>query len=202
MRATWSRSVLLTVIAVAGCTAAGIGAAIPSLSVRPSAETLGATRPTGASSHATATSATTSTDCPVTVPDAGGFVAPRPYPPAPPAYYGSRWYGNADLWTMIDTTGESWHHLPRNGTARGQKTFWWSADWDHARELEPAIVVTGRRLDGPASAFEAGHPGTNATADFGTAMLVGVDVPTPGCWELLARYRTAELAIVVWVADD
>jgi hypothetical protein len=33
-------------------------------------------------------------------------------------------------------------------------------------------------------------------------MLVGVIVPTAGCWEISAEYRDHELTYVVWVADD
>jgi hypothetical protein len=127
------------------------------------------------------------------------FVAPPPFPAKPPAYYGAAWYGSEHLWTMLDTSGETWEGLPSTAAGYGQKTWWWSVDWSMRTELEPAISVTGRRLDGPGT-FEAG-PGTNGTADFGTAMLVGVDVPTTGCWELTGRYRSASLSYVVLVRD-
>ena len=35
--------------------------------------------------------------------------------------------------------------------------------------------------------------------NFGPAMLVGVDFPTTGCWEITGRYADAELSFVVWV---
>jgi uncharacterized protein YceK len=138
-------------------------------------------------------------ECAVTRPDPP-FVPPTPAPASPPAVYGAGWYGSAHLWTMLDRGGELWRHLPKDAAGLGQKTFWWSADWVPGNEPEPAISVEGLRLDGPGS-FASG-PGTNATADFGTAMLVGVVVPTPGCWGLTARYRGASLSIVVSVAGD
>jgi hypothetical protein len=125
------------------------------------------------------------------------FKAPKPFPVRPPAYYQSDWYGSSDLWTMLDHQGEVWQHLPTSPSGLTQKTFWWSQDWVAADEPEPAITVTGRRLDGPGT-FSFG-PGTNATADFGTAMLVGIDIPTPGCWEITASYRTATLSFVASV---
>lgn len=67
-------------------------------------------------------------------------------------------------------------------------------------EPEPAITVVGTRLDGPGT-FTAG-PGTNASADFGEAMLVGVEIPTAGCWQITASYRDAVLSYVVWITDD
>ena len=89
--------------------------------------------------------------------------------------------------------------LPQSAGGLTQKTFWWSADWAPTGQPEPAITVTGRRLDGPGS-FSFG-PGTNASADFGTAMLVGIDVPTTGCWEITGRYQTATLSFTVSVED-
>ena len=178
-----SLAALVTAVAVTGCAIANGDVAAPTASERPLVEERRAATqspviagPTAAEVRAQASPA----HCPVTVPDDPGFVAPTPDPAVPPVDYASRWYGTPGLWTMLSTAGESWHSLPRDGRVRGQKTFWWSAAWDTARELEPAIVVTGRRLDGPAPEVRAGDPGTNATADFGTAMLVGVGLPTRG----------------------
>jgi hypothetical protein len=32
-------------------------------------------------------------------------------------------------------------------------------------------------------------------------MLVGVYVPTPGCWEITGEYRGEKLSFVVWVKE-
>jgi len=32
-------------------------------------------------------------------------------------------------------------------------------------------------------------------------MLVGVGVPTTGCWEITANYKRATLSYIVWVGD-
>jgi len=73
-------------------------------------------------------------------------------------------------------------------------------NWSPEAEPEPAITVEGTRLDGPGSfAFEGG---TNASADFGTAMLVGVDIPTEGCWKLTGTYRERYLSYVVLVEGE
>jgi hypothetical protein len=128
------------------------------------------------------------------------FVAPPPAPASPPAYYQSAWYGSAKLWTMLNVNGEVWRDLPSHPNGLGQKTFWWSVDWEVQHELEPRITVTGRQLDGPGT-FRSGPPGTNASADFGTAMLVGVLVPSPGCWEITGAYGGETLSFVVSVED-
>ena len=100
---------------------------------------------------------------------------------------------------MLRFEGEIWTGLPRGPSGGyGQKTFWWSARWPWREELMPVITVTGHRLDGPGS-FQAGPPGTNAGADFGMAMLIGVEIPSTGCWEITGSYRGARLSYVVWV---
>jgi hypothetical protein len=133
------------------------------------------------------------------------FVPPGPDIPEgrflarPPDYYASDWYGSARLWTMLHRDGEVWGPWVRLDDGLPMKTFWWSADWVPQDELEPAVTVVGRRLDAPGT-FTFG-PGTNAAADFGAAMLVGIDLPAYGCWQISARYRDASLSYVVSVVD-
>jgi hypothetical protein len=139
--------------------------------------------------------------CPVTLPQPP-LVPPTGYP-ATPVPANEAWYGSAALWVALDRDGERWHGLPRaKDGSFGQKTFWWSESFSVATEQQPAISVDGRRLDRVGPAFHAGDPGTNASFDGTTAMLVGVDVPTSGCWELTGRYRGAALSYVVWIAAD
>ena len=120
-------------------------------------------------------------------------------PARPPAYYDAEWYGTGRLWTMLGHGGEAWFDLPRGADGLGQKTFWWSADFDVNLEPQPAISVAGRQLDG-FGRFASPPPGTNAAADFGSAMLIGVGVPTTGCWEITATYKHATLSYVAWVS--
>lgn len=140
--------------------------------------------------------------CPVTIPDPP-FVPPEPYRPQAPDLYEAEWYGTADLWTMLDRAGEVWWALPRDRHGLGEKTFWWSQHFVLQDEPRPAISVAGRRLDAPSETFEVPGPGTNGgRGDIGTFMLVGVQVPRAGCWELTATYREKSLAYVAWVAPD
>lgn len=137
--------------------------------------------------------------CDITTPDPV-FVPPKPFLRVPPANYQSEWYGSARLFTMINRVPKPLGPWVAANGPFPDKTFWWSADWVASDELEPDITVTGRRLDGLGT-FTYGHPGTNASADFGTAMLVGVDYPSVGCWEITARYRDGRLSYVVQVVD-
>jgi hypothetical protein len=152
----------------------------------PSPSTLPTEQPTPV-----ATPARPRPSCAVTLPDPA-FAAPSPYPSQP---FGGRrlWYGSDGLWTMLDPHGEVWSGLPRSSGGLTQKTFWFSTDMSPTQ-----ITVSGIRLD-DSGAFTSA-PGTNATsADFGDAMLVGIEVPTPGCWQITGHYRGAELSYVVLV---
>jgi hypothetical protein len=102
---------------------------------------------------------------------------------------------------MVNPDGEVWRTLPfPDDPVFVQKTFWWREGYSWTAEPQPQITVSGKRLDKPGPTFEAGGPGTNGNrSDIGSFMLVGIGIPTPGCWEITARYADAELAYVVWV---
>jgi hypothetical protein len=137
--------------------------------------------------------------CDVTRPEPA-FAVPKPFPSMLPDGYRADWFGSAALWTILHRDGEVWRQLPQSADGLTQKTFWFSTDWNADAEPEPAITVIGRRLDGPGTFGFS--PGTNAASvDFGIAMLVGIDVPTVGCWEITGRYRAASLSYVVLVED-
>jgi hypothetical protein len=194
---------IVAVALSAGCVAAsggttGSGAAAESPPPQASVETTATPAAASLGPSPATLPATPPMDCPVTKPPAG-FVPPPPAPGRPPAYYDSVWYGTPALWTMVHRTGEVWAGLPQDPAGFGQKTFWWSVQWDLFAEPEPAVSVSGRRLDGP-ERFATSGLGTNAEADFGVAMLIGVEVPTAGCWELTGTYREASLTYTVWVA--
>lgn len=137
--------------------------------------------------------------CPLTIPPVPGFVPPAPHPSEAPPLYQAVWYGTSELWTMLDPEGGVWGGLPKgvDGTL-GEKTFWWSDDYSVATE---PLTITGRRLDRSGS-FEAkaGGPGPGGfREDIGSFILVGIEIPSAGCWELTAQYRDAELTYVIAV---
>ena len=59
--------------------------------------------------------------------------------------------------------------------------------------------MTGKRLDGEAPPLVASKATNAYAADIGSAMLVGVDIPTAGCWEITGQYGEQELSFVVQV---
>jgi hypothetical protein len=140
--------------------------------------------------------------CPVTVPPRPGLVPPDPYPSEPP--FKQVWYGTAELWTILDANGAVWRDLSvgKDGSV-GNKTLWFSERFSTAENEDFAgnadLAVTAERLDGPARTVvaEGGAPSFNR--DTKNFMLVGLNLPKPGCWEVTASYRGAELAYVLQV---
>lgn len=127
------------------------------------------------------------------------FVPPAPYPATPPAVYtGQFWYGSADLWTMLGRSG-TWVYLQLGGVGLSQKLFWWRQGYNSTTEQKPALTVTAGRLDVSIPTFTT-DDATNASADFGDAMLVGVTLPTGGCWKITGHYHGHDLSYIVWVA--
>jgi hypothetical protein len=138
--------------------------------------------------------------CPVTVPAANAFTPPSQYELGEKSF----WWGTEKLWTAILKSGEVWYWAPHEPGREQEvqpltaKTFWASVDFNWKTEYPPGLKVTGRRLDGDAPPLLT-MTATNAFPGPAAAMLVGVYVPTPGCWEITGEYKGQKLSYVVWV---
>jgi hypothetical protein len=138
--------------------------------------------------------------CPITKLGDRPFVPPPPYPAKAPA--GAFWFGTDRLWTMLGVDG-SWtglpHYTPSDPTFR-QKLFWFRQGYDGKAEPQPHLTVTGKRLDAPASPLMADPAsGSYGEQDWRSFMVVGINLPTLGCWEITGHYEGDELTLVVWV---
>ena len=135
---------------------------------------------------------------PVTLPPAVPFTPPAEHKMG--KNDNSFWLGTEKLWTSLRKSGQVWEWGPR---APGEpdltaKIFWGSVDFDYRRKEDYDLKVTGRRLDGDAPPLVVDRV-TNALFVPNAAMLTGVYVPTPGCWEITGEYRGEKLSFVVWV---
>lgn len=130
-------------------------------------------------------------DCPVTRPPDPPFVPPPPY-----ITPGGRFLlGTTALWTMLNSDG-TW---ARAGV--GDKFWWWRKGWtpNDDPDRRPQLFVTAQRLDGQPPVVKLG-PGTNGRwPTGGWAMLVGLALPTEGCWEIIGTYRSESLSMIVYV---
>ena len=149
------------------------------------------------SQETAALAAPTQHTCPVTQPPATPFVPPKPYPESPGT--GRFWYGNEALWTAVPESGQ-WSALPHNAEGYTQKLFWWREDYSWQKEPEPQLTVTGQRLDANAPPLNVSRATNAFAADIQSAMLVGIEFPTLGCWEITGWYGSHELSFVIFVA--
>lgn len=139
--------------------------------------------------------------CPTTRPTAPRFVPPPPYLAKPPGQ-GSFWFGTEKLWTLLPADG-TWQGLPHyrpTDSAYRQKTFWWRNGYDWRANPIPPLMVRGRRLDGPAPPFVAKRATNGYRDDWKSFMVVGLDIPTLGCWEIMGQLGNDKLTYVIWVA--
>jgi len=125
------------------------------------------------------------------------------------------WIGTNELWTEIREP-MVWYWAPHQPGHEQEvqpltaKIFWYRVGYDWRVEPLPKLTITGRRIDGPAPPLMVmprsrpnGAPAqaTNVILDDSGrgAMLTGIYVPTPGCWEITGDYEGDKLSFVVWV---
>lgn len=135
--------------------------------------------------------------CPISKAADGAYSPPPPFDPHGPDAAGF-WFGSALLWTLLPTDGV-WRQLPLDASGYTQKTFWWRAGYDWQAEPLPKLTVTGKRLDAPAAALSASAATNGNEARLQSFMLVGVQFPTSGCWQVTGHYGGSDLTYVVWV---
>ena len=141
------------------------------------------------------------TSCPIAVPPAVPFTPPAPYELDSDRSF---WLGTEKLFTAVRKSGVVWGWGPHAPGHQHEvqpltaKTFWGSLDFNYREEYPPKLKVTGKRLDGDAPPLLTLTP-TNAFPGPAAAMLVGVYVPTPGCWEITGDYKGQKVSFVVWL---
>jgi hypothetical protein len=109
-------------------------------------------------------------------------------------------YGTSALWTVID---RGWN------VHSGGKLPFFRQGYDWTKEGRPQLTVVARRLDGEGPLVWNGLAGSGSVEGkglAGTFMVTGVDIPSPGCWEIAARYVAEPgdiqtLTYTVWFAN-
>jgi hypothetical protein len=150
--------------------------------------------------------------CPVTQAPVPSFVPPPPNletPRAgsiPGAGPHSFWFGSPRLWTSLPDGG-TWRCYRSAGSTRCfEKTLWWQQGWPASDAHKvPRLTVTARQLDGDAKSVpettSEGLTGSPAHPEIGAFFVVGVQVPTPGCWEISGKLGDQELSFVIRVLE-
>jgi hypothetical protein len=106
------------------------------------------------------------------------------------------WYGSDALYTQLYSDGR-WHGI-KSPTGTRNKSFWYRKDAQWLLEDPYELKVTYRQLDVAEPMFTA--PGvTNAIVGKEVTMLLMLELPTRGCWEVTASYKNAHVSFVTWV---
>ncbi|MGC1290474.1 MAG: energy transducer TonB, partial [Candidatus Acidiferrales bacterium] len=112
---------------------------------------------------------------------------------------GQFWFGSEKLWTILPIDG-TWRgpNDPASIYAYSMKIPWFRIH--PAFSSKEPLIVTGKRLDGPAPSFSEEMWGNSFPRDEDNAMIMGgISVPTYGCWEITAQYNDQELIYTAWV---
>jgi hypothetical protein len=103
----------------------------------------------------------------------------------------SSWYGGDALAVLLPIHGK-WIGSPQ--LRFGGKLWLWRRGYDATSELRPDLVIDGLRLD-PGKRPERLYikEATNGMGKDWNAMLVGLEFPSAGCWQLTATYTHVEI---------
>ena len=103
---------------------------------------------------------------------------------------------------VLLSAGGKWRGMGPAHSYR-DKLFWWRQGYDGSVEVAPELQVAARRLDGEGSVSTPPRATGAKHEDFGGwAMLVGLEFPTAGCWQVTGKYRSETLSFVVEVGEQ
>ena len=133
--------------------------------------------------------------CPVTQPPKPAFVPPPPYSEdRSPGFF----LGSPTLWTSVRDAVQG-VPLPEGG--KRVKWPWFATGLSAEEKTDPAIFITGRRLDAKAQPLGVEGSDYSVLPDGRSFFASALLFPSPGCWEITAKRKDFEMKFVVWVAD-
>jgi hypothetical protein len=134
--------------------------------------------------------------CLTTLPSNRPFAPRPPYPADPPE--GEFWYGTDALWTLLPTNGVWQGSDKQAGYVYNTKLVFWRRGFSWRIEYPAKLTLNAERVDGDAEPFTIDHASSVKLANT-QGMMIGVAVPTAGCWEFAVRYHGDSLAFTIWV---
>lgn len=134
--------------------------------------------------------------CPVTRATAETRFTPPP--PSRAMDVGSTmfWYGTDALYTALFSDGR-WRGI-KSSTGTRNKSFWHRKNPEWEQENPYQFKVTYREHAETGPMFTVGRV-TNAILGGEMSMLIMLELPTRGCWEVTANYKDAYVSFVTWV---
>lgn len=143
-------------------------------------------------------------NCRVTLPADGVYEPPWPVWDRPPRTADDFFFGTDELWTVLPADG-TWHgKVPsKAGDFAYDNKFAWYRSGAAFSPSEGTLIVSGKRLDGPALSFIETYEGIGSAGGTTPAGLVGgMSIPVGGCWEITGSYQKHELRFTVWVTTE
>lgn len=135
-------------------------------------------------------------ECPISLPERGDI--PERFKDYERGDYISRWVGTKALAARVPDRGY-WTGMGSESRFR-DKWWWWREGYSATDENYPDLNVTGRRLDGGEQVLEQPFV-TNAMGKGWNMILVLMEFPAAGCWEVNATYKDQSLSFVFEVGD-
>ena len=135
-------------------------------------------------------------ECPASIP--GSFDLADTFKDRGPE---SAWVGSPELAALVPANAY-WKGMGKDYNYRN-KWWWWREGYSAHEEPLPALVITAIRLDGSTDPFRV-DDATNALSlgpNDDDLMLVGMEFPEAGCWEVIGSYGVEELRFVFEVGD-
>jgi hypothetical protein len=109
---------------------------------------------------------------------------------------GAGWYGD-QIFAVQLPSGGSWHGMGATHNFR-DKLFWWGAGFGPGHEGD--LVVSARHLDADATAVISRVTGAYYDPLIGSTMLVAVEFPVAGCWEISGTYKGKTIVFAVYAS--
>jgi hypothetical protein len=138
-------------------------------------------------------------DCPVTLPTEPLYVPPgqkaqKAIEPDEPFLYGTD-----ALFTQIYADGR-WRGI-KSAAGTRNKSAWFRRDAEWGKERPYQLVVTAKRIDvnGPMLTVARVTNMLVGKEQEEVAMLLMLELPERGCWEVTGNYKSDSLSFVVWV---
>ncbi|MBB6092488.1 hypothetical protein HNQ60_001366 [Povalibacter uvarum] len=136
--------------------------------------------------------------CPVTLPTEPLYVAPGEEKAVDPAR-GIFLYGTDALFTQLASDGR-WTGI-KSATGTRNKSAWFRKDAQWGDERPYQLVVTAKRIDANRPMITVPRV-TNMLVgkeQQEVAMLLMLELPERGCWEVTGNYKSDYLSFIVWL---
>jgi len=132
-------------------------------------------------------------DCNISLPEKAHI------PEAFPARQEYIWAGSTEFAAYASINGV-WTGLGPNHNYRN-KWWWWREDHKAGSDRGPELVITASRLDKPAP-FVKNTQAKDGYANDWDSIIVLMEFPAPGCWEMTGSSHDHELKFIFKVGED